>query len=224
MSGPVTTRHSDVAKVLQTWGEDGSGPMNGAIGQGVSDAVFDLIRTRQSVANICDLGCGNGFMAARLGAAGYRVEGVDASERFIAIAAATHASPAVRFRCGLFGEPLAEELAREQLFDLVISVDVIEHLFRPRTLIETASAILKPGGQLIICTPYHGYLKNVMIALLGKWDHHHGVHWDGGHIKYFSVATLSQIVEGRFEIERFHFHGRFPWLWKNMIVVATKRG
>ncbi len=220
----IVTDRSDESRVLQSWGEDGSGPMNGAVGHGVAHAVLELIRTRPGVSTICDLGCGNGYLAGQLGAAGYRVEGVDASERLIGIAVANHDSARVRFRRGLFGEPLARQLAQDQVFDLVVSVDVIEHLYRPRTLIDTAAALLNPGGHLIICTPYHGYLKNLAIAALGQWDSHHSVHWDGGHIKYFSPTTLSRMVEDRFALERLHYHGRLPWLWKNMILVATKRG
>jgi SAM-dependent methyltransferase len=220
---PKTTAPDEVSRVVRSWGEGDIGPMNGAVGQGVTDAVFNLIRTEPGVTSICDLGCGGGYLAGRLGEAGYAVEGVDGSERLIAIANEHHASARVHFREGLFGEELARELARDHQFDLVVSVDVIEHLYRPRTLIETAALLLKPGGRLILCTPYHGYLKNLAIAALGRWDSHHGVHWDGGHVKFFSPATLAESVEGYFELERFVYYGRWPGFWKNMILVATKR-
>ena len=46
---------------------------------------------------------------------------------------------------------------------------------------------------------------------------------DGGHIKFFSVNTLSQLIEVYgFTDLRYTFYGRAPWLWKNMICCARK--
>ena len=46
---------------------------------------------------------------------------------------------------------------------------------------------------------------------------------DGGHIKFFSVKTLSQLLTayGLTDL-RFSFYGRAPWLWKNMICHARR--
>jgi len=67
---------------------------------------------------------------------------------------------------------------------------VIEHLFLPRALLRFAAKVLKPSGSLILSTPYHGYLKNLALALTGKLDKHFTVLWDGGHIAVpASVAT-----------------------------------
>ena len=211
----------DVASVLARWGHEGAGPMNGESGLKLTEKVVDLVRREPAELSVCDLGCGNGFLAARMAALGHQVVGVDASERLLEVAAAHHQSPRVEYRYGLIGPDLTRALASRQ-FDLVVSIDVIEHLYAPRTLIDTAADILKPGGRFIVCTPYHGYLKNVAISALGHWDAHHSVAWDGGHIKYFSVRSLSAMVETRFAIDRFEYYGRLPWLWKNMICIATK--
>lgn len=192
-------------------------------GRGLSHRVQDLIRGVPGVATVCDLGCGSGYLASRLGAAGYRVVGVDASDRLLAVANEHYGSDRVRFQRGLLGPATVEALRAEGLFDLVVSVDVIEHLYRPASLIETADAILKPGGILVIGTPYHGYLKNLAIAALDRWDEHHSVHFDGGHIKFFSVASLNRMVATRFDVQRYEYYGRFPGFWKNMICVARKR-
>ena len=72
-------------------------------------------------------------------------------------------------------------------------------------------------------TPYHGYVKNLVIAALGPFDAHVNPLWDGGHIKFFSPRTLSALVAGSgfAEIE-FAYFGRAPWLWKSMVCVARK--
>ena len=68
---------------------------------------------------------------------------------------------------------------------------------------------------------YLGYLKNLAIALVDGWDRHHAVGWDGGHVKFFSVKTLSAMAaEAGFTGIRFRFAGRFPPLPKSMCLVA----
>jgi len=216
---------SDPSSVLAQWGNADTGPgsLNGADGVAVSDAVLRVVRELPGVTRICDLGCGNGFTASQLGERGYEVVGVDASQRLLDIAQAHYASPRVRFHHGLIEPELVDALAGPP-FDLVISIDVIEHLYRPKTFVETAVRLLRPGGTVVVCTPYYGYLKNLAIAALGHWDQHHGVHWDGGHIKFFSTPTLTTLLESEFAVQAFHYHGRLPWLWKNMIAVAQRPG
>jgi hypothetical protein len=75
----------------------------------------------------------------------------------------------------------------------------------------------------LIGTPYHGYLKNLALAVTGRMDAHFSVLHDGGHIKFFSVKSLSQLMRAHaFDDLSFTFYGRAPWLWKNMICHARK--
>ena len=172
-----------------------------------------------NVRSICDLGCGNGHIAGRLALLGYDVTGIDASHSGIRIAQQTY--PEVKFvEAMIDSDP---QHATRQSFDLVISSDVIEHLYRPSDLLEAAFSLLKPGGQLLLGTPYHGYLKNLALALTGRMDSHFSSLHDGGHIKFFSVKTLSQLLTtNSFEDLNFTYYGRAPWLWKNMICHGRK--
>lgn len=213
----------DEKDVLRQWGDDELGAGNGSVGQGLCELVLAVIGRQPGVKKICDLGCGNGYLAWRLGQEGHAVTGMDASERLLSIAQANYRTDRVTFRHGLFGAATATDLQGAGPFDLAVSVDVVEHLYRPASLIETADAILKPGGMFVICTPYHGYLKNLAISVLDRWDDHHGVHFNGGHIKFFSVTTLKALLGEAFEPRQMHFYGRFPGFWKNMICVAQKR-
>ena len=167
---------------------------------------------------ILDLGCGNGSFTNFLASQGFNVFGIDESSSGIIQAQKSY--PKCRFQQGsIYSLDLTEF---SQKFDIVLSAEVIEHLFYPKELIRVAKECLCPGGHFILTTPYHGYIKNLVLALTGKLDSHFTVLWDGGHIKFFSVPTLRQLIlsEG-FVNPEFRFSGRFPYLWKTMVCTAS---
>ena len=202
----------------------GGGAFNGHVGLGVANRVLGIVAAQTGVRTICDLGCGNGYLAGRLGTHGFSVVGIDASDTYLQFAREHNSSDRVSFIQGLIDTELARRLLSSHApFDLVVSSDVIEHIYDPLEFLKAAFAVLRPGGTAVIGTPYHGYLKNVAISLTGKWDVHHSVHWHGGHIKFFSVASLANLMtQAGFGAPRFYFYGRFPGFWKNMIAVSTK--
>lgn len=197
---------------------------NGDVGRGLAEVVLRIIGSQSGVKTICDLGCGNGYLAGQLGRRGFSVVGIDASDTYLKIAREHNSIGAVTFMKGLVDRGLPQSvLAGRQPFDLIVSSDVIEHVYDPLEFLKTALALLKPGGTAVVGTPYHGYLKNIAISVSGKWDVHHSVHWHGGHIKFFSVPSLtSMMVQAGFDEPRFEYYGRFPGFWKNMIAVARK--
>ncbi len=187
----------------------------------LADRIIGILRRFSGVAEICDLGCGNGYLSRRLAASGYKVTGVDASTNGIRLAKETGAAGAA-FLCAPVDLPLVETLGRR--FDAVVASEVIEHFYRPLDLLRVAHGILKPGGVLLLTTPYHGYLKNLLIALLGHHDKHFNPLWEGGHIKFFSIPTLRALLLSQgFENVRFDFFGRVPLLAKSMVSTARRK-
>lgn len=167
---------------------------------------------------IVDLGCGNGSTANMLAELGYDVTGVDRSETGIAIA--RNAFPRVRFHEGSVYDNLAPALGT---FDVAVSLEVIEHLYAPRTFLQTLRSLLRPGGTGVISTPYHGYLKNVAIALSGHFDQHVSALWDGGHIKFWSIDTLrTLLLEQGFEHPTFMRVGRVPAFAMSMVATFKR--
>jgi 2-polyprenyl-3-methyl-5-hydroxy-6-metoxy-1,4-benzoquinol methylase len=167
---------------------------------------------------ILDLGCGNGSFTQYLSQQGFEAVGIDPSESGIALAQKNF--PEAKFIQGdIYNLPF-DRLDHE--FDYIISIDVIEHLYLPRIMPQVAKRCLKPNGKLIITTPYHGYLKNIVLSAAGKFDHHFNPLWDGGHIKFFSVKSLTHLLNSEgFDNFQFHFAGRLPLLWKNMICITS---
>lgn len=195
-------------------------PGNGESGEKLTRVFIELVQKLDNVRTVCDLGCGNGHISGRLEKLEYEVTGIDASKSGIQLARRSY--PQASFIEALIDRDLKKKIEQPE-FDLVLSSDVIEHLYRPSDLLEAAQSLLKPGGHVLIGTPYHGYLKNLVIAATGKMDAHFSALHDGGHIKFFSVRTLSQLMRSHgYQDLGFTFYGRAPLLWKNMICHARK--
>jgi 2-polyprenyl-3-methyl-5-hydroxy-6-metoxy-1,4-benzoquinol methylase len=175
-----------------------------------------------SVKRILDLASGNGALCRQLVAAGYQVVGVEYDKNGVEIARTS--SPGIVFyNFGVQSDP-AQLLAHEEQFDAVVSTEVVEHLFSPHLLPTYAWSVLRQDGYLIVTTPYHGYLKNLVLSILNHWDKHHTALWHGGHIKFWSRATLTRLLsENGFRVVGFGGVGRLPYLWKSMVLVAQKK-
>ena len=178
--------------------------------------------TALKVRRVLDLGSGNGELSGHLAAKGFDMCGIDFDQAGVNLGRLRH--PGVPFyRFGVQDNP-ADLLALEAPFNAVVSTEVIEHLYSPHLLPAFARAVLAPGGKLLITTPYHGYLKNLALAITNKWDHHHTALWQGGHIKFWSRKTITALLESQgFKVQSFGGVGRAPYLWKSMVVVATRQ-
>jgi len=167
---------------------------------------------------ILDVGCGNGYLVNYLLSQGYNAFGTDASAEGITIARQTNNDRF--FLQDLSTDKLPVEL-QDQKFDTIISTEVIEHLYDPEGFINFCKQAISKSGELIISTPYHGYLKNLMLSVLNKWDTHLNPMWYGGHIKLWSRETLSKaFTDAGFTIIEFKGCGRIPYFWKSMIIKA----
>jgi 2-polyprenyl-3-methyl-5-hydroxy-6-metoxy-1,4-benzoquinol methylase len=166
---------------------------------------------------IFDLGCGNGSIADRLSKHA-PVTGVDISESGVQIA--NRSFPHLKIEVGSVYDNLSAKYGR---FPVVLSLEVVEHLFDPPKFAETLFDLVEPGGLAIVSTPYHSYFKNLAISLTGKFDAHFTALWVGGHIKFWSFNTLRILLtEAGFTEIGFLRVGRIPVLAKSMIALARK--
>ena len=113
---------------------------------------------------LLDIGCGGGLLSepmARLGAA---VTGADAAERNIPVAR-LHAE-----QSGLeidYRHTTAEALAAAgETFDVVLNMEVVEHVADPPAYLAACQRLLKPGG-LMICSTLNRNAKSFAMAILG---------------------------------------------------------
>lgn len=186
----------------------------------ITPRILEVLKSIK-VERVLDIGSGNGTLCSELSDSGYVVAGVEYDKQGVEIA--KKRNPNIHFyNYGVQDDP-ALLMKEEAVFDAVVSTEVIEHLFSPHLLLTYAGGVLKEGGYIVITTPYHGYLKNLVLSLLDKWDSHHTALWNGGHIKFWSRKTLNLLLEENGFVEvGFSGVGRFPYLWKSMVVVARK--
>ena len=221
ISGRKTLLNMALDKGSPEYGYYSSGNVSGKSGLQLIETLVLEIKKISGIKNICELGCGNGFLANNLATMGYEVIGVDESESGIRIAR-SNSEPKAEFHVAGIDSKLVEVMGG-RVFDLILSVEVIEHLYFPSGLLDVAQKILRPKGKLVLTTPYHGYAKNLMIALLNRCDSHYNPLWDGGHIKFFSVNTLTELIERYgFSDLSYRYVGRLPFVAKSMIVTAVK--
>lgn len=167
---------------------------------------------------IFDLGCGNGSVAAYLADRDFGVVGVDPSRQGIERARGKY--PELDLQEGSCYDDL---VAKYGQFPIVLSLEVVEHVYAPRRFAECLFELLEPGGTAIVSTPFHGYWKNLALAMTGRLDNHFTALWDHGHIKFWSRKTLGTLLEeAGFERIRCLRVGRIPALAKSMIAIARR--
>jgi 2-polyprenyl-6-hydroxyphenyl methylase/3-demethylubiquinone-9 3-methyltransferase len=114
---------------------------------------------------LLDIGCGGGLLSEPMNRLGFAVTGVDASERNIATAAAHAAQQglAIDYRVST-----AEQLLQsgEPPFDVILNMEVIEHVADPGEFLRTCGRLLAPGGLMIVAT-LNRTLKALALAKVG---------------------------------------------------------
>jgi 2-polyprenyl-6-hydroxyphenyl methylase/3-demethylubiquinone-9 3-methyltransferase len=113
---------------------------------------------------ILDIGCGGGILAEPLARLGAAMTAIDPSDTNIA-AAQQHAEQselAIDYRCTT-AEELAEQGAR---FDLVLAMEVVEHVADVSLFVKSCAEMVKPGGLMIAAT-LNRTLKSFALAIVG---------------------------------------------------------
>lgn len=114
---------------------------------------------------LLDIGCGGGLLSEPMTRLGFEVTGVDASERNIGTAAAHAAEQGltIDYRASTAEDLLA---AGEPPFDVILNMEVIEHVADPAAYLQDCARLLKPGGLMIVAT-LNRTLKALALAKIG---------------------------------------------------------
>lgn len=151
-----------------------------------------------------DLGCGNGNIAQELFRRGWDVTRVDPSSE--GIERARHANPKLKLFCGSAYDDLTGQYGR---FPVVLSLEVVGYVYSAPRLLAHRVQHAEPWWK--------GYPLHAVPRLLEEPDSSHhrkmGAHfaalWDHGHIKFWSMATLGELLrEVGFDDTRYERVGR----------------
>jgi len=99
---------------------------------------------------VLDIGCGGGLASEPMARLGATVTGADATEVNIAVARAHAAQQGLEID---YRATTAEALlATDARFDVVLALEIVEHVADPASFVATCRELLKPGGLLILTT------------------------------------------------------------------------
>ena len=165
-----------------------------------------------------DIGCGNGFITNQISYFFKKSLGIEPSTSGIKLAK-KYKSSKLKFQ-----KITLENLAKKNVkFDYITIIEVIEHQYDPFNFMKNIEKISKKNGYVLISTPFHGFFKNLAIALLNKFDDHFTVMWKHGHIKFFSEKTFKELIANyKFNIENIFYSGRFYPFSNSMIFLLKK--
>jgi len=117
---------------------------------------------------VLDVGCGGGLLAEALAARGGRVTGIDMAEASLAVARA-HLQPsglAIDYR-----RTTAEAHAEEKpgRYDVVVCMELLEHVPRPASIIDACARLVRPGGDLFFATVNRTWLSWLLVIVAAEY-------------------------------------------------------
>jgi 2-polyprenyl-3-methyl-5-hydroxy-6-metoxy-1,4-benzoquinol methylase len=141
-------------------------------------------------ATVLDIGCGPGVVARALAARGCKVWGLELDPRKAA---------AARHHCVDVLEGDVEAVAVSaafggMAFDVILCLDVLEHLRDPTATLLNAAAALAPGGSILVSVPNvtHGAVRLELLS--GKFRYRDSGLLDRGHLRFFDKEGVDELI------------------------------
>jgi len=193
-----------------------------------AEAIEGIIGETQDPADlrVLDIGVGTGSMMHWLRHKGITPSGVDISERLV-----THLKEK-GFDVMLHDMNETPLPVPDRLYDVIIAMDVIEHVICPLFFMEQVRNVCAPGGHVILSTANSRTFKSLYTLAAGgrfPWTCPERDGWDCGHLHYFTSRDIVDLGR-RYGFEPFAVEGVSPirpgtrGLLKKMALAALPRG
>lgn len=142
--------------------------------------LLDRFEPARKNNRILDVGCGIGLFLGVAQARGWKVYGTEFSDRAVEICA----------RKGIVMHRGSLDSANYQadFFDVITSIEMIEHINNPVEDLSNVAAILRPGGLLYITTPNFNSLSRFFLK--GGWN----IIGYPGHLSYYTPETITALL------------------------------
>lgn len=157
---------------------------------------IDQLHRRASLARILDVGCGDGLFFETLERFG-RVEGLEPDCSLLSDG---------RWRERISVAPLDATFPRQSAYDLLLLLDVLEHIADDRGALEAAWATLRPGGYLLLTVP----------ALPWLWSRHDEA--NAHHRRYLAGDLRGRLELAGFQVEQL----RYFFFWTVLPLLARR--
>jgi 2-polyprenyl-6-hydroxyphenyl methylase / 3-demethylubiquinone-9 3-methyltransferase len=142
---------------------------------------------------VLDIGCGGGILSEPLARLGAEMVGADPSEDNVTAARAHAESGGIVVD---YRSTTAEELAAAtERFDVVLAMEVVEHVTDANAFVATCATMVRPGGLMIVAT-LNRTLKSFALAIVGaeyvlRWLPRGTHQWD----KFVTPEELEKAIE-----------------------------
>jgi cyclopropane fatty-acyl-phospholipid synthase-like methyltransferase len=139
-----------------------------------------------------EIGCGAGDLCATLYAMGYRIKGIDSSEKAIQLCREVHRDICLRGSISFACESIYEV---SDTFDTILMFEVLEHIENDRAALSRVHELLRPAGQILLSVPAHE-------SSFGPSDI-----FAGHYRRYDRAKLLGLLEESRFEVQTIWSYG-----------------
>ena len=147
--------------------------------------ILAMMRTRPP-GRVLDVGCGPGWLAARLREDGHEVVGIDAVEEL-----------GVRSRTDRFIQADLDHGVPDEVgggYDVVLAADVLEHVRDSERLLRDLTERLRPGGVVLASVPNISHWYSRTRIALGLFSYDQRGILDRTHLRFFTRRSFLQLA------------------------------
>jgi len=129
---------------------------------------YILGRADLKAKSLLDVGCGGGLLAEAMAAAGACVTGIDMATSALNTAKAHMKQSGLKID---YQEDTAENFARHHQgrFDVVICMELVEHVPDPASILKACAGMLQPGGHFFLATINRTWIARLLIILISEY-------------------------------------------------------